>query len=153
MDTEGYRGMEVELLLKSFAGLVFILGLLLYFLLSNSKKKTLAKKKGKKTKERSIYPTLESLVAIVKDKNSTKVELEEAIDQVLKYHGKIHPKLGMRSHPDFDIYGLIILKICHHPHTDKKIILKFDKELREKNPEYAHEINEFLIKGLDSRGL
>ncbi len=145
--------MELTLLVKSFAGLVFILVLLLYFLLSNSKKKTLAKKKVKEQKERNTFPSLESLVAIVKNKKSTKVELSEAIDKILKYHGIIHPKLGIRSHPDFDIYGLVMLKICHHPHTDKKIILKYDKELREKNPEYEHEINDFLTKGLNTRGM
>ena len=145
--------MELELLLKSFAGLVFILGLLLYLLLNSSKKKAIIKKKAKEKKERSAFPTLESLVAIVKNKKSTKAELSEAIDQILKYHGTIHPKLGMRSHPDFDIYGLVMLKICHHPHTDKKIILKYDRELRAKNPEYAQEINDFLTKGLDTRGM
>ena len=145
--------MEVTLLLKSFAGLIFILGILLYFLLSSSKKKALVKKTAKEHKERNTFPSLESLVAIVKNKKSTKVELSEAIDKILKYHGIIHPKLGIRSHPDFDIYGLVMLKICHHPHTDKKIILKYDRELRAKNPEYAHEINDFLTKGLDTRGI
>lgn len=137
--------MELELLFKSFAGLIFILAVLLYFLLANFKKKAKKKQIIEEQKVRTAFPTFESLVAIVKNKNSSKRELLEAIEKILKYHGKIHP--------NFDIYGMIMLKICHHPHTDKKIILKYDKELRAKNPEYAHEINEFLTKGLDSRGI
>ena len=144
--------MDIVLLVKSFTGLIGLLAILVFFLMY-SPKKVIAKKKAKQEqKKRSPFPTLDSLVAIVKDQKTTTVELSEAIDNVLKYYGTIHPKLGIRAHPDFNTYGLIMLKICHHPHTDKKIILKFDKELRAKNPEYAHEINDFLTKGLASRG-
>ena len=144
--------MEITLLFKFFIGLLLLLALLLYFLLFKRKKKSLSKK-STTSPQRKNTPSFEALISVIKNKNATREELFSAVEDILKYYGTIHPKLGMRSHPDFDKYGLIILKLCHHPHTDKKIILKFDKELRAKNPEYAHEINDFLTKGLDTRGV
>jgi hypothetical protein len=72
---------------------------------------------------------------------------------ILKYYGHIHEKLGIRSHPDFDIYMEILIIICRHPNTNKDIIIKFDKELTRLNPSYKAEINEALTKGLNSRGV
>ena len=144
--------MELVFLVKSFTALVFVLGVLLYLLFRSPKKKRPSKQKIQEQQSNSSIPTFESLVAVIKDKKSTNAELSEAIDKILHHYGKIHPKMGVRSHPSFDTYGLIMLKICHHPNIDKSIVLKYEKGLRTKNPEYAKEINEFLIKGLDTRG-
>ncbi|MDF1876276.1 hypothetical protein JHD47_00410 [Sulfurimonas sp. SAG-AH-194-L11] len=147
--------MEVVLLVKSFLGLVAILGILIFFLLYIPKKKK--KKKAPKpspTKERygSDYKTLKELLQIIKNKQSTAQELASALDLVMKYHGNIHPKLGIRTHPDFDIYAEILLRICRHPNTNKDIILKFNRELEKRNEAYKREINDFITKGLESRG-
>jgi len=150
------NSMEVTLLIKSFIGLVTILGVLIFFLFffSQKKKKLSNKKVSKKTTVKKVdnYVTLDSLLKIIKNKKSTTKELSEALDLVIKYHGTIHPKLGLRAHPDFDTYGEIILRICRHPNTSKSVILNFDKALEAKNEEYKKDINDFITKGLNSRG-
>ena len=149
--------MDITLLIKSILGLVSILAILLFILLflpntgKAKEKKVKTKAKISKVKE-TLQTDLDSLLEVIRDKNSTKEELKEALDLVLKYHGSIHDKLGVRTHPDFEIYSEIMLRICRHPHTSKNIILKFDRELEAKNPSYKREINDALSKGLNSRG-
>ncbi|MBU1658625.1 hypothetical protein KKG72_06175, partial [bacterium] len=96
---------------------------------------------------------LESLKAIIRDKQTSSEKLQETLDLVIKYHGTIHQKLGTRTHPDFDNYVEIIFMICLHPNTSKDIIVKFDRELEKLNPNYVAEINDSLTKGLNSRGI
>jgi len=146
--------MEVTLLVKSIVGLVVILAILLsVFLYSQAGKKTTKqKKKVEKKKVHTDPQSLEYLLEIIRDKSSTTKELKEALELILKHHGNIHPKLGMRTHPDFDIYSEILLRICRHPNTTKDLIIKFDRELERLNPQYVREINDSLTKGLNSRG-
>jgi H+/gluconate symporter-like permease len=147
--------MDVVLLLKSIAGLVGILGLLIFFLLYSSNQKKQKKSKEKKSYVSQSKPQekhdMPSLLAIIRNKKATAAELEHALELVLKYHGHIPKKLGLRSHPDFEIYAEIVLRICHHPNTNKDIIVKFDRELERMNPEYVKEINDTLTKGLNTR--
>ncbi|MDF1878637.1 hypothetical protein JHD46_03175 [Sulfurimonas sp. SAG-AH-194-C20] len=145
--------MEITLLVKSFLGLIAILGILVFFLLYMPKKNNaIIKAKQKHRAPKTEHPNLQELLEIIKNKKSTTKELAFAVDTVLKYYSSIHPKLGIRSHPDFNIYGEMLLRICRHPNTSKDIILKFNRELEKKNPEYKREINDFVTKGLDSRG-
>ena len=94
---------------------------------------------------------LESLMKIIKNKKSSASDLQEALDMIILHYGEIHPKLGTRAHPDFDNYVEIIIRLCHHPRVTSKMVIKFDKELRAKNPEYEREINDTVTKGLNSR--
>jgi len=143
--------MDIVLLVKSGVGLLVLLAILVFFMIFVPK----AKKK-RKAKVAPVSPKLnidfDHLRAIVRNKKSTSEELKEALTLILKYHGTIHTKLGLRAHPDFDMYMDVILHICRHPNTNKDLILKFDKELGAKNPEYKVEINDALTKGLNSRG-
>ena len=146
--------MEITLLVKSFVGLVAVLAILIFFLLFSPKAKAKKKKVAAVKKEASKDKTsLPHLVSIIKDKESTTAELKSALDLIIKHHGTIHPKLGIRPHPDFDIYGAVILRICHHPNTNKNLILDFDRALEKKNEAYKKDINDFLTKGLNSRGV
>jgi len=145
--------MDITLLIQSFLGLIVILAFLVFFLLYIPKKKKHIEKVKKAQKEYTReYPSLHDLLEIIKDKHSTTEELSSAVESVLKHHGTIHAKLGMRSHPDFDIYSEMLLRICRHPHTSKEIVLKFNRELEKKNPHYKIEINDAITKGLNSRG-
>jgi hypothetical protein len=148
--------MDIVLLLKSIAGLIAILGilLLLYFYAwkSNDKKET-KKKPVTKTTRVEVKHDFLSLLKIIKDKKSTAKELGEALDLLIKYHGVIPKKLGVRVHPDFDIYSEILLRLCRHQNANKDIVVKFDRELEKLNPEYKREINDSLTKGLNSRGI
>jgi hypothetical protein len=150
---------DIELIVQSIMGLVALLALLLFFLfLTSSTKPKEQKKKVKVTKkkkqdEKSLdLPTdLESLRAIIKNKQSTAQELRKAIDLVVQYHGTIHTKLGIRAHPDFDPYMDMLFTICRHPNADKDMIISFEKELGKLNPEYKQDINDAITKGLNSR--
>ncbi|MDY0232735.1 MAG: hypothetical protein RBS11_01765 [Sulfurimonas sp.] len=145
--------MEITPLLQSIFGLVAILAILIFLLfLPSGKKKKEVNAKNSTTQQREAQKTdLPYLRAIVKNKKSTTKELEQALALVIKHHGNIHPKLGARPHPDFDIYMDLLFTICRHPNSSKDIIINFDKDLCRLNPEYKKEINEAITKGLNSR--
>ena len=143
--------MDIILLIKSGVGLLVVLAILVFLMISVPKAKK--KKKAKVVSVSSkVNIDFDHLRAIVRNKKSTSEELKEALELILKYHGTIHTKLGLRAHPDFDMYMDVILHICRHPNTNKDLILNFDKELVAKNPDYKIEINDSLTKGLNSRG-
>ncbi|EDZ63347.1 hypothetical protein SMGD1_1304 [Sulfurimonas gotlandica GD1] len=147
--------MEITLLLKSIMGLVIILALLIFLLFLPSNQKKEKEKNAPKnitpTQQRPPNTDLEYLRSIIKKKKSTTQELKEALEMVIRYHGIVHEKLGLRTHPDFDIYMDILFTICRHPNTNKDIVVKFDRELARLNPDYKQEINEAITKGLNSR--
>ena len=155
--------METELIIKFIMGLVAILAVLLLFLfMETDKEKKISKKttdiEVKSIKEeitQELYTikleNLESLVRVIKDKKSDSLRLSETLDLIIKYHGRVHKKLGLRAHPDFNIYVNILFTICRHPNANKDLIIKFEKELLELNGEYKQEINDAITKGLNSR--
>lgn len=147
--------MDIALLIKSLAALSGALGfLVLLYLYSSHTKKTQKKKAPKKPLHvKEVKPDFSTLLEVIKDKKSTTRELNEPIDLVLKYYGKIPKKLGIRAHPEFEKYSEFIIRICHHPHVNKDIILKLDKELHKQNPEYALELDDSLTKGLNTRAV
>jgi len=143
--------MDIELIIQSVMGLVALLSLLLFLLFTTSKSKSSIKKIIKKDSKTSFKTDLESLRQIVRDKKSQTELLRETLELIIKYHGTIHPKLGIRAHPDFDPYMDILFTICRHPNADKEMIIYFDKALCKINNEYKKEINEAITKGLTSR--
>jgi len=144
---------EITLLIKSIAGLVLVLGILLYFLFLPAKtQQKPVRNKPAPPMENGLKTDLESLAALIKNPATPQRELEEAARLVLKYHGVIHPKMGLRVHPDFYIFRTLMVALCRHPNTNKDIIIEFDKELNRLNPDYKKEINEAITKGLNARG-
>ncbi len=149
--------MEITTLLKSGSILIVILGLLIFIFFYSSKKKKLkaetktAKKSTHKT-DKVINTDLTYLRSEIRKQKTSAEELKAILDLVLKYHGVIHKKLGARPHPDFDAYTEIIITLCRHAHTNKDLVIGFDRELSRLNPEYKKEISEALTKGLNSRG-
>jgi len=146
--------MELTVLIQSGMGLLVILGSLVFFLVSSPKPK---EKKVEKTKkvvpEKKVSNDLESQRSIVKNRKATLKELKEALEIVIKYHGTIHKKLGLRSHPESKIYMDILFSVCRHPNANKDIIVKFDKALGQINPEYKKDLNDAMMRGLNSRGI
>jgi preprotein translocase subunit YajC len=146
--------MEITLLIKSISGLIVILSILIFFwLISPTKKKK--KQIIKKVKETVVNQKvdLDSLRAVLRDKKTSTTALKKTLDLILKHHGKIHKKMGIRSHPDLNIYIDILVTICRHPNTDKRIIIDFDNSLQRLNPQYKSALNDAVTKGLNSRGL
>jgi len=145
--------MEASLLIKSTLGLIVILAFLIFLFIFSPKEQKVKKSKEIKTVQNQEQKVdLNSLLAVIKNKNTSSKKLQETLELILKHHGKIHKKLGVRAHPDFDIYKNIFILICRHPNINKNIIVNFDKELIKQNPHYKTEINEALAKGLNARG-
>ena len=146
--------MDLTLLIQSATGLLALLAVLVMFLAlsSKAKKKKKIQEVEKKTETQKARIDLLHLLSIIKKRKSTTEELKAALELVIKHHGSIHKKLGLRTHPDFDIYMDILFTICRHPNTSKDIIIKFDSDLERINPEYKPEINTAIAKGLNSRG-
>ncbi|WP_297433074.1 hypothetical protein [Sulfurimonas sp.] len=148
--------MDILLLVKSIAGLSAILVVLLLFFIYTSKNKSKKQKKKKSyTSPTPPKPKYDwnTLIKSVRNKQATTQELQETLALILKYHGTIPNKLGIRVNPEFDKYSEVLLRLCRHPNTNKDLIIDFDKELEKKNPEYIKEINDALTKGLNSRGV
>ena len=149
--------METELIIKIIMGLIVVLAILIFLLFlepdqDSPEKKTIFNNKHEDKVEEKITDTdLESLLKIIKNKKSSEDKIREALDLIIKYHGTVHTKLGLRPHPDFDIYMDIIFTACRHPNVNKDIIVNFDRRLTRLNPEYKKEINDALEKGLTSR--
>ncbi len=161
--------MDTELIIKSIMGLVAVLAVLLFLLFIETDKEEKEKKLKFSNKnpidtepvvayqeiisERNIIKleNLESLVRVIKDKKVDAQKLSETLDLIIKYHGRVHKKLGLRAHPDFNIYVNILFTICRHPNANKDLIIKFERELQELNGEYKQEINDAITKGLNSR--
>jgi len=147
--------MDVVFLVKSIAGLSIILGILLFVFLYSPKKNSQKSVKKSYTTPTPPQPKTDwkSLIKVLRNRESTAEELKDALDMILKYHGTIPKKLGVRVNPEFDKYSEVLLRICRHPNTNKNLIVDFDRELERRNPEYIKEINDALTKGLNSRGL
>lgn len=150
--------MGTEVIIYMIVGLIVVLAFLILLLFLSPKKESVEKNKEVETNKKQepkiiIRTDLDYLLGVIKNKKTTTKELATVLDLVIKHHGTIAKKLGIRVHPDFDIYMDIILTICRHANTNKNIVVKFDKELVALNPDYKEEINDAITKGLNSRGL
>jgi len=150
--------METELIIKSIMGLVALLSLLVFFLFlepNKDKKKPQSSNKISvdRDKVQGEETNLDVLVSIIKNKKSDSKKLSFALDMILKHHGTVHKKMGVRAHKDFDIYMDILFTLCRHPNANKDLIINFDRELTRLNQDYKQEINSAISKGLNSRGI
>lgn len=157
--------METEFIIKVIIGLILVLAILIFLLFLGPNKDAKEKKKSSHTaqikkddkeKQKEEVPKINTdllhLLGIIKNRKSNTQALSEALVLVIKHHGRVHKKLGLRPHPDFDIYIDILFTICRHPNANKDMIITFDRDLQKLNPEYRQEINEAIAKGLNSRG-
>jgi uncharacterized membrane protein YhiD involved in acid resistance len=157
---------DTEFIIKAIIGLIVVLAILIFLLflepnkdVKSEPKRQMAPEVQKESREEreeeadsSVNTDLFHLVNIIKNRRSNAHTLSEALELVIKHHGKVHKKLGLRPHPDFDTYIDILFTICRHPNANKDMIITFDRELEKLNPEYKKEINEAIAKGLNSRG-
>lgn len=147
--------MDVSSLLASLMGLAVLLALLviLLYIPSQTQKNGKAQKATIETPKAPQILSLEEIRDICKDKESSLEVLRDALDILLKYKGIMPEKLGLRPHPDAVIYLDIIFKAARHPNINKDIIVKLIRELEKNNPKYKKELNDALMRGLNSRGL
>lgn len=133
---------------------VLIVLVIIYVLRQKSRKKSVKKSAPVvQAAPKTVQKSFEQLLAVLREKGASAVELGEAAEQIVQLYGVIPKKLGSRPHPDFERYQMAIILLCRHPNINKNIIVSFDKALMGKNPEYVTEIELSLKQGLNSRGL
>jgi hypothetical protein len=139
--------------------LLFLIPLLLSYLVYPAEKDSVVikqddtpKKDEKPVVDKNKKLSFEEIRVLFAHSQSSKAELKEAIEQLIRYHGKIHAKLGDLVHPDFKRYLELIISLCKNPQADKELIVSLDQKLRIKNPKYGLEIDEAVNKGIEARG-
>ena len=149
--------MSAETILLIIGVLMIVLAILVVIMLFVDNDKTSTVSKAKKTntfsKVNKGARSFDELRKIVKNSSTSKEELNSAIDEIIKYYPNIHPKLGIRVHPEFELYSETMLYLCRAKNTSKDIILKLDKALIDRNPSYKSELEDALKKGLNSLGV
>lgn len=145
--------MDIILLIKSGLGLLMVLAFLVILLIAPKKKKEKNKQKQPiQSKPKESFPTdLKELIKIIKDKETDSKKLAKTTETILKYHGKLPSKLGIRTNPEYAIYDDLIFTLCRHPNVTANIILEFTSGLEKKNEDYKPQINDSLTRGLNSR--
>ena len=95
----------------------------------------------------SIEPieTFESLSAVIRKRSSSRAELYRAVGMLLESFGVISPHT-------LPTYQSLMQSLCVHPRADSKIVLRFERTLRQINPKYDSEIEHALRAGLAARG-
>jgi len=136
--------------------LVILIPLLLSYLVypdEKIKKKITQKSPKQKPVLNKDKPlSFEEISAIFSNQESSKEDFRQAIEMLIKHHGKIHAKLGDLPHPDYKRYNALIIKLCKNPSSDKDVIILLDQKLRARNPKYSLNIDEAINKGLAGRG-
>ncbi len=126
--------MDTVTLLLIFAGLLILLIILvtIYVWLGRSKK----------LKAEDIPETFEGMVSMINRLSSSNKELNHAVDVIIKRFCKI---------TNFEMYASALEKLCTHPNTDSKLILRFQKALITANPKEKEKIENRLKLGLAGR--
>lgn len=123
----------IYLLLGAIAIVVSILGWYFYRLQNRKTKESSPKQK----------PSFESILDVLKDRNSTQNELESAILSIKEHY----PNIEAESSLHFSAISLI----TKHKNTTSKLIIEFGKFLKQNNPSYKKEIDLVEKKALEQR--
>ena len=94
--------------------------------------------------------TLQDLLEIVRNKNSDKNELSEAL-KIFATSFKIPPKNGDKVSAEARAYLMFITILASHPKADAKFIAFMNNELKKANPAYSSEIDVYEKEGVRKR--
>lgn len=86
--------------------------------------------------------SFETMRSLINRASTSNTELNRAVDTILERYGNI---------TDFEAYGALLERVCSHPNTDSKVILRFQKGLITANPKYKDRIEKSLKLGLAGR--
>lgn len=86
--------------------------------------------------------TFGEMCAVIHKNTSTNTQLNHAVDTIIERYSHID---------DFEAYGALLEKLCIHPATDSKVILRFQKALISENPHFKDRIEQTLKLGLAGR--
>lgn len=131
--------MDKVTLLLIMVGLLFtlIFLVLLYVWVSRTKR----------APDAQAAETFESLQSLISDVSTSNNDLVRAVEVLIEKFIQIGE--GTR---DYSHYEALIEKLCIHPHTDSKVVLRFERALRSANPRFKEKIEKALKHGLAHRG-
>ena len=82
------------------------------------------------------------MCAVINKNASTNAQINHAVDTIIARYSHID---------DYGVYGGLLEKLCVHPATDSKVILRFQKALIAANVNYKESIEKTLKLGLAGR--
>jgi len=128
--------MDKTTLVLVMAGLLvlFIVLVAVYVIMGRSKKATAVNVEE--------VVTFETICSVINSTSSSNVQLNRAVATIIEHYGQIS---------DFGAYGGLLEKLCIHPATDSKVILRFQKALITANVNYKESIEKTLKLGLEGR--
>lgn len=126
-------------LILTIVGLLFLLIALVALYVWGSKKNTA------QAAPTPQLETFETLSHIITSTSSSKADLNHAVEAILSQFSHIDSHTIAK-------YMHLLEALCVHPHTDSKLILRFEKTLRIANPAFSDEIEKALAIGLATRG-
>lgn len=126
-------------LILIMAGLSVILIILVLFYVNAGKTR---KRESDQVSEVLDFHAIQSIVA---RKNSSKTQLYEAIDILIRDYSRVNHERPIGA------YVSIVEALCVHPQTDSRLILRLEKELRMANIEQEEKIDQALKRGLEAR--
>lgn len=135
-------------LILALSVVTFLVLIVVFSSMKKNTKKTIIKKKKFTSKSKKI--TIEDMVEIAANRNSTKNDLTNAVIKVSKefiFPSKIKGKLPN----DVKVYLNFVLLIASHKKSDAKLIAFTSNELKKANKEYATEIDIYENEGLRQR--
>ncbi|MEA2110772.1 MAG: hypothetical protein U9P71_01860 [Campylobacterota bacterium] len=140
---------SLNLLLAIAVLSLLLIALVVFYIKSAQKKKESIS--SKKSEADTVVPTFKELKAIMKNQEASTAELHNAVNDLLKYYGTIPPKQGIHPNKKFQEYASLLVTVCHHKHVNAKIVVHFENQLKQMNPNYENNIEEMLKRGLNSR--
>lgn len=118
--------------------LVFITLVFIYVWIGRSKKTVV--------QHEQTAVTFSTLCTVINHASSTNPELNRAVDTIIERYCDV-----VEGERPIDVYLLLLTKLCVHPHTDSKLILRFQRAVLRANPRYKEEIERTLKMGLAGR--
>jgi len=142
---------EKSLIISLIAALSVIVILVLLVVFSSMREKHTKNVKNRKKKAiKSKKVTIEDMVEIAANRNSSKNDLTNAILKVSKefvFPSKIKGKMPK----DIKVYLNFVLLVASHKKSDAKLIAFANNELKKSNKEYSTEIDIYENEGLRQR--
>ncbi len=141
------KGLIVSLIVALFIIIVLVLVVVLF---STGQKNRKIKVVKKHNKEREKKYTIENMVEIAANRNSTKNDLTNAIMKVSKefvFPKKIKGKLPK----GIKVYLNFVLLVTSHKKSDAKLIAFMNTTLKKVNSDYGTEIDIYENEGLRQR--
>lgn len=105
-----------------------------------------SKKAVQPTENEEVVVTFEMMRSVINHASASNAELNHAVNTIIEDYGNITE--GERS---LEVYESLLEMLCIHKNTDSKIILRFQKALRNANPKFRGEIEKALKLGLSER--